>query len=197
MKEKNLYIIAGCNGAGKTTASFTILPDILDCKEFVNADEIARGLSPFQPDKVSFEAGRIMLNRIEELFGDNKSFAFETTLATKSYKSKILEAQKNGYEVTLLFFWLNNIELAIERVANRVQEGGHNIPTDVIIRRYKRGIINLFDIYIPIVDEYMIIDNSEGKRELIINKLKNSETEIYDEVIYERIKRQKNEFSTS
>lgn len=117
MKEKNLYIIAGCNGAGKTTASFTILPDILDCKEFVNADEIARGLSPFQPEKVSFEAGRIMLNRIEELFRENQSFAFETTLASKSYKNKIIEAKKNGYEVTMLFFWLNNIELAIERVA--------------------------------------------------------------------------------
>lgn len=197
MKEKNLFIIAGCNGAGKTTASFTILPDILDCKEFVNADEIARGLSPFQPDKVSFEAGRIMLNRIDDLFRDNQSFAFETTLATKSYKSKIIEAKKNGYEVTLLFFWLNNIDLAIERVATRVQEGGHNIPTDVIIRRYKRGISNLFDIYIPIVDEYMIFDNSDGKRDLVINKLKNSEIEIYDEVIYERIKRQKNEFSAS
>lgn len=197
MKEKNLYIIAGCNGAGKTTASFTILPDILDCKEFVNADEIARGLSPFQPDKVSFEAGRIMLNRIEDLFRDNQSFAFETTLATKSYKNKIIEAKQNGYEVTLLFFWLNNIDLAIERVATRVQEGGHNIPTDVIIRRYKRGISNLFDIYIPIVDEFMIFDNSDGKRDLVINKLKNSEIEIYDEVIYERIKRQKNEFSAS
>lgn len=197
MKEKNLYIIAGCNGAGKTTASFTILPDILDCKEFVNADEIARGLSPFQPNKVSFEAGRIMLNRIEELFRDNQSFAFETTLATKCYKNKIIEAKKNGYEVTMLFFWLNNIDLAIERVATRVQEGGHNIPTDVIIRRYKRGICNLFDIYMPIVDEYMIIDNSDGNRDLIINKLKNNNIEIYDEVIYERIKRQKNEFSAS
>ena len=197
MKEKNLYIIAGCNGAGKTTASFTILPDILDCKEFVNADEIARGLSPFQPDKVSFEAGRIMLNRIENLFQDNQSFAFETTLATKSYKNKIIEAKLNGYEVTLLFFWLNNIDLAIERVATRVQEGGHNIPTDVIIRRYKRGIINLFDIYVPIVDEYMIIDNSDGKREYIGIKQKGNDLIINDELKYERIKRQKNEFSAS
>jgi predicted ABC-type ATPase len=194
MKEKNLYIIAGCNGAGKTTASFTILPDILDCKEFVNADEIARGLSPFQPDKVSFEAGRIMLNRIENLFQDNQSFAFETTLATKSYKNKIIEAKQNGYEVTLLFFWLNNIYLAIERVATRVQEGGHNIPTDVIIRRYKRGIINLFDIYIPIVDEYMIIDNSDGKREYIGIKQKGNDLIINDELKYERIRNQRNEF---
>lgn len=89
---KNLYIISGCNGAGKTTASFTILPEILNCKEFVNADEIAKGLSPFQPEKVAFEAGRIMLKRINELLNEEITFAFETTLATKSYKSKILEA---------------------------------------------------------------------------------------------------------
>lgn len=197
MKEKNLYIIAGCNGAGKTTASFTILPDILDCKEFVNADEIARGLSPFQPDKVSFEAGRIMLNRIEELFRENKSFAFETTLATKSYKSKIIEAKKNGYEVTMLFFWLNNIELAIERVATRVQEGGHNIPTDVIIRRYKRGICNLFDIYMPIVDEYMIIDNSDGKQELVAKKSKLKGLMLNNKRKFNEIERQADEYRTN
>lgn len=104
MEEKNLFIIAGCNGAGKTTASFTILPEILDCKEFVNADEIAKGLSPFQPEKVSFEAGRIMLHRINELLFQNESFAFETTLSTRSYKNKILEAKKRNYHVTLLFF---------------------------------------------------------------------------------------------
>ena len=196
MKEKNLYIIAGCNGAGKTTASFTILPDILDCKEFVNADEIARGLSPFQPNKVSFEAGRIMLNRIEELFRDNQSFAFETTLATKSYKNKIIEAKKNGYEVTLLFFWLNNIDLAIERVATRVQEGGHNIPTDVIIRRYKRGICNLFDIYMPIVDEYMIIDNSDGKRELVAKKSKLKDLTLNNKQKFNEIERQADEYRT-
>jgi predicted ABC-type ATPase len=90
MEEKNLYIIAGCNGAGKTTASFTILPEIIECKEFVNADEIARGLSPFQPEKVSFESGRIMINRINELLKENESFAFETTLSTKSYKNKMV-----------------------------------------------------------------------------------------------------------
>ena len=87
MTDKNLYIIAGCNGAGKTTASFTILPEIIECKEFVNADEIAKGLSPFQPEKVAFESGRIMLKRITELLFDNQSFAFDTTLSTKSYKS--------------------------------------------------------------------------------------------------------------
>lgn len=170
MENKNLYVIAGCNGAGKTTASFTILPEILDCKEFVNADEIAKGLSPFQPDKVAVEAGRIMISRINNLLEDELSFAFETTLATKSYKNKILLANNKGYTVTLLFFWLQTIDLAKERVATRVLEGGHDIPKDVIQRRYINGIKNLFSIYIPIVDELMIFDNSQMKSELIASK---------------------------
>ena len=176
MNEKNLYIIAGCNGAGKTTASFTILPEILDCKEFVNADEIAKGLSPFQPEKVAFEAGRIMLNRIDELFKNQENFAFETTLATKTYKQKIKFAKENNYNTTLLFFWLRNSDLAKERVKTRVKEGGHNIPTDVIERRYLNGIKNLFDIYLEIVDQVLIFDNSEGKPILIAEK--NFEEEI-------------------
>lgn len=170
MDKKNLYVIAGCNGAGKTTASFTILPEILDCKEFVNADEIAKGLSPFQPERVSFEAGRIMLNRINELLSENENFAFETTLSTKSYRNKIIKARENGYRVTLLFFWLQNIELAKERVKMRVAEGGHNIEPEVIERRYIRGINNLFDIYVPIVDGVLIFDNSVGKHELLAHK---------------------------
>jgi predicted ABC-type ATPase len=167
---KKLYIIAGCNGAGKTTASFTILPEILDCQEFVNADEIAKGLSPFQPEKVSFEAGRIMLNRINELLIANESFAFETTLSTLSYKNKIKKAKENGYLVTLLFFWLQNTDLAKERVKTRVAEGGHNINAEVIERRYFRGIKNLFEVYFPLIDGLLIFDNSEGQHELIANK---------------------------
>lgn len=191
--DKNLYIIAGCNGAGKTTASFTILPEILDCKEFVNADEIAKGLSPFRPEKVSFEAGRIMLKRIDELLGNNENFAFETTLATKSYKGKVIDAQQKKYTVTLLFFWLQNVDLAIERVRTRVIEGGHNIENDVIKRRYKNGIKNLFEIYIPIVDEVMLFDNSYGKPELIAEK--NSETElvILNEFKFDKLKKQYHE----
>jgi predicted ABC-type ATPase len=185
---QNLYIISGCNGAGKTTASFTILPEILNCKEFVNADEIAKGLSPFQPEKVSFEAGRIMLNRINELLHDNKNFAFETTLATKSYRGKIAEAKENGYTVTLLFFWLQTVDLAIERVKNRVLEGGHNIEKSVIIRRYHHGIKNLFDIYLPLVDELLIFDNSEGKHELIAEKLNQPELIILNETKYNLLK---------
>jgi len=168
--DKKLYIIAGCNGAGETTASFTILPEILDCKEFVNADEIAKGLSPFQPEKVSFEAGRIMLNRINELLSENENFAFETTLSTKTYKNTIIEAKNIGYRVILLFFWLQNIALAKERVKIRVSEGGHNIEPEVIERRYIRGIKNLFQLYLPMVDGAFIFDNSEGKHELIADK---------------------------
>ncbi|WP_310558910.1 zeta toxin family protein [Flavobacterium sp.] len=186
--KKNLYIIAGCNGAGKTTASFTILPEILDCKEFVNADEIAKGLSPFQPEKVSFEAGRIMLNRINELLETNENFAFETTLATKSYKSKIAAAKSKNYSVTLLFFWLQNVELAIERVKTRVYEGGHNIETEVIKRRYLNGIKNLFEIYLPIADEVMIFDNSEGKHDLIAKKTLETEIDIFSETKFNKLK---------
>lgn len=180
MSEKNLYIISGCNGAGKTTASFTILPEILNCKEFVNADEIAKGLSPFQPEKVAFEAGRIMLNRIRDLFISKESFAFETTLATRSYREKILYAKKNGYNTVLLFFWLKNSDLAKERVKTRVLEGGHNIDSAVIERRYIKGIVNLFDIYLPIVDQVLLFDNSEGIPILIAEKSISDDLNIVD-----------------
>lgn len=187
MAEKNLYIIAGCNGAGKTTASFTILPEIIECREFVNADEIARGLSPFQPEKVAVEAGRIMLKRINELLKASESFAFETTLSTRSYRNRILEAKQRGYSIMLLFFWLENIELAKERVKNRVAEGGHNINPEVIERRYYKGIRNLFDIYLPIVDHAMVFDNSVGKHELLA-QTDNGTLVIVNRIKFNRLK---------
>ncbi len=185
---KNLYIIAGCNGAGKTTASFTILPEILACKEFVNADEIAKGLSPFQPEKVQIESGRIMLSRINELLDTDENFAFETTLASKSYRTKIQKAQQKGFNVILLYFWLQNIDLAIERVRTRVLEGGHNVESHVIKRRYKNGIKNLFNIYMPIVDEVMIFDNSEGKYELLAEKTKETQIDVLNKIKFNQIK---------
>lgn len=188
MEAKRLFIISGCDGAGKTTASFTILPTILNCKEFVNADEIAKGLSPFQPEKASFESGRIMLHRINELLAQNESFAFETTLATRSYKNKIKEAKSKNYHVILLFFWLNNTDLAKERVRTRVSEGGHNIPEDVIERRYIKGINNLFNIYLPIVDHALIFDNSEGKHFLIAETTTKEELTILNETKYNELK---------
>jgi predicted ABC-type ATPase len=187
--DKQLYVIAGCNGAGKTTASFTILPEIIQCKEFVNADEIAKGLSPFQPEKVAIEAGRIMLNRINELLSHNQNFAFETTLSSKSYKNKILLAKNNGYTVTLLFFWLQNAELAKERVKIRVSEGGHYIDSNVIERRYINGITNLFKIYLPIVDGCFIFDNSNGVHDLLAFKTVDEQLTITNELKFNQLKK--------
>ena len=136
MGMKKFYIIAGPYGAGKTTASYTILPDKLDCREFVNADEIAKGLSPFNSDNLGIQAGRLMLSRMNELLKAGDSFAIETTLAMKTYKEVIQTAKSKGYEVILLFLSLNSITLAIKRVKTRVAEGGHNIPGEVIKRRF-------------------------------------------------------------
>lgn len=184
---KNLYIISGCNGAGKTTASYTVLPEILDCREFVNADEIARGLSPFNPESVAIEAGRLMLQRIEELLGKDVTFSIETTLATKSYINLVRNAQKQGYSVKLLFFWLRNSELAIQRVAERVENGGHNIPEDIIRRRYIAGINNLFRLFMNEVDSWVIFDNSENPRKLIASGGRNADTIIDEEMLYSTI----------
>ncbi|MBE9586910.1 zeta toxin family protein [Mucilaginibacter sp. JRF] len=154
----NLYIIAGCNGAGKTTASYTMLPEILNCKEFVNADNIAAGISPFNPESVALEAGRIMLKRIHELMRDNTDFAFETTLATRSYTLLIKEAIEKGYNIILVFFWLDSPAQAIRRVAKRVSAGGHHIPDEVVTRRYYRGLYNLLNLYIPFCNKWMIVN---------------------------------------
>lgn len=190
--KKKTYIISGCNGAGKTTASLTILPEILNCKEFVNADNIALGLSPFQPEKVAFEAGRIMLERIAILLENNQTFAIETTLATKSYKSKIIEASKNGYNIKLLYFWLPNIKMAEKRVAARVRNGGHNIPKDIIGRRYSRGIENLFKIYIPLSHEWMIFDSSSIEIQLIAKGSTTCTIEVFQNQKWELIKSNNN-----
>ncbi|MCH6197975.1 zeta toxin family protein [Aquiflexum sp. LQ15W] len=167
---KKLYVIAGPNGAGKTTFSYTVLPEILDCKEFVNADEIAKGLSPFQPEKASIEAGRIMLQRINSLMESGENFAFETTLSSKSFITFIHKAKDKGYETILLFFYLNSPELALKRVKTRVAEGGHNIPEDVIRRRYKNGLVNFFKLYKPILDKWIFVDNSKKPYKLIARK---------------------------
>lgn len=186
--ERNLYVIAGCNGAGKTTASYTILPEILDCREFVNADEIAKGLSPFQPEKVAIESGRIMLQRIKELLEDGKDFAFETTLATRSYSNTVKKAKELKYNVVLLFFWLQKVDLAIERVKSRVVEGGHDIPDEIIRRRYVRGVKNLFDIYLPLVDVVYIFDNSEGRHELIAEKIDGNKLTLHNKIKFSLLK---------
>lgn len=166
MTRPTLYIIAGCNGAGKTTASFSVLPDLLECREFVNADEIARGLSPFNPESVAIEAGRLMIQRIESLVGQRKTFAIETTLATRSYAALVHKVHDLGYNVVLLFFWLPSPEIAVKRVAKRVSEGGHNIPSETIYRRYRLGLQNFFEIFIDIVDSWSFYDNLNTPVEL-------------------------------
>ena len=185
---KNLYIISGCNGAGKTTSSYTVLPEILNCREFVNADEIARGLSPFNPGSVAIEAGKLMLQRIEELLKRNETFSIETTLATRSYVNLVKQAQEQGYSVRLLFFWLSTPELAVKRVAERVSKGGHDIPQDIIRRRYVAGINNLFKLFMPIVNYWAIFDNSETPRRKVAIGGKDTQTEIVNKALYDNIK---------
>lgn len=184
-----LYIIAGCNGAGKTTASYAVLPEMLGCKEFVNADEIAKGLSPFNPESVAIEAGRLMLQRMDDLLSEGSDFAFETTLSTRSYVKFIERAQAKGYFVMLLYFWLPTPEQAIERVATRVREGGHNIPSDVIRRRYANGIKNLTALYIPLCNYWAIYDNSSADEQIRIIALggKDITTHIEDTLSYKTI----------
>lgn len=184
-----LYIIAGCNGAGKTTASYTILPEMLGCKEFVNSDEIAKGLSPFNADniKVAVEASRIMYKRIRELIAAEKTFALETTLASRSIVKLLKGAQEKGYYVTLLYFWLNTPDLAVERVKNRVAAGGHNVTEVTIRRRYEAGIHNLFELYLPICDYWMITDNSLSPMEIIAKGFRDDKKDIYNSVIYNKL----------
>ena len=185
---KTLYIIAGCNGAGKTTASMLLLPEILDCQEFVNADEIAKGISPFHPEEVAIQAGKLMLERINVLVEGEKSFAIETTLSTKSYRLLVDKAHQKGFKVHLMFFWLPNPLQAVERVAVRVREGGHDIPQDVILRRYSSGIYNLFNIYMNIVDSWIVVENYNTPRIVIAAGGINGTLNVYSEELFLKLK---------
>lgn len=179
-----LYIIAGCNGSGKTTASMTVLPEVLHCREFVNADEIAKGLSPFRPEEVAVQAGRLMLERIDRLLTRGETFAIETTLATRSYAGLVRRAKAAGYTVVLLFFWLPSPEMAEMRVAQRVAEGGHDIPREVIRRRYRLGLRNLLEIYAPEVDVWSMFDNTLQQAPIVLNN------EVVDHGKFMKIKEQ-------
>lgn len=161
-----LYILAGPNGAGKTTASKTLLREVFKTNIFINADEIAAQLNPFDVEAVAIKAGRIMLQKIEKNLSEKTTFAIETTLATRSYLNLVKQARLVGYEVVLFFFYLSSAELAKQRVALRVSKGGHNIPEDVIERRYTSGIKNLFE-FIKIVDQWFIYENTKAPPEII------------------------------
>jgi len=182
-----IYIIAGCNGAGKSTAANVILPQFLNCKEFVNADSIAAGLSPFQPETVSFQAGRIMLNRIKELISEEKTFAFETTLTAKSYIPLLYKAKKKKYRIVLFYFWINSVNLALARIADRVKKGGHDIPKEVVKRRYERSLFNLVNLFIPMSEEWLIFDNSSEAMNLVANGNSAKVRSIQNDKIWKQI----------
>ena len=185
----NIYIISGCNGSGKTTASYAVLPEMLKCSQFVNSDEFAKGLSPFNPDMASIQASRYMLLKIRYLLDRKADFAIETTLATRSLIKMVQHAQKSGYSVTVLFFWLNSQELAIERVKARVLAGGHNIPEDVIRRRYIAGLRYFFEDYMPIVDRWILADNSRIPFKIVAQGWRNNMV-VKDNLKFEAIKAQ-------
>lgn len=184
---KRLYILGGCNGAGKTTLAYDILPEILQCKEFVNADEIARGLSPFQPEAVAFAAGKLMSQRVHSLLQSGVDFAVETTLSAVSYRLIVDRAHERGYTVILIYFWLSSPELAKERVRLRVQEGGHNVPEKVIERRYHRSVVNFFHFFINKCDTVMIFDNSDKVPKLIMERNSEHAEKIYNTPVYDRL----------
>lgn len=183
---QTIYILAGPNGAGKTTFAQRFLPDFVKCREFLNADLIAAGLAPFAPDSQALRASQLLLQRMRELAADNVSFGFETTLAGRSYVHYILQWQRQGYRVVLLFLYLESVSLAIDRVAFRVQQGGHSIPIDTIHRRYERGLKNLFSLYLPVVNEAFIYNASMYSPQFIRQVIDGVET-IHNPVAWNRI----------
>lgn len=160
MADKRIFIIAGPNGAGKTTLARELLPQEADCPIFVNADLIAEGLSPFYPDVAAVRSGRVMLSEIRRHADAGRSFAFETTLSGRGYVSKIRRWRADGYRVTLVFLSLSTIEEAVNRVRERVRHGGHDVPEDIVRRRFRSGWVNFRDIYRHEVDEWFWYDNT-------------------------------------
>jgi predicted ABC-type ATPase len=187
MPKPRIVILAGPNGAGKSTIAKYLLTEQYFIDEFVNADAIAAGLSAFAPEAVAFEAGRIMLRRIEALLKDKRSFAFETTLASKSFTRLIARAKSSGYRISLLYVALPSAQLAKRRVARRVKEGGHSIPEDVIERRFIRSLDNLMYRYRPLVDEWFVYDNSELKTPALVAHGRGASEKIIEEHKWQRL----------
>ncbi len=158
----HLIVLAGPNGAGKSTAAPALLPTVLGVTEFVNADVIAQGLSAFQPDQTALPAGRIMLERLHQLAEQRADFAFETTLASRTFAPWIADLRRSGYAFHLLFLWLPSPEMAAARVLDRVRQGGHDIPPATIRRRFHAGLRNLFELYRPLTTTWRVYDNSRG-----------------------------------
>ena len=182
-----LFIISGCNGSGKTTASYMILPELLDCSEFVNSDEFAKSLAPFHPESAYITASRFMLRKSQYLFEKREDFCIETTLATRSLIKMVRSAQKQGYFVTVVYLWLHSPDIAVERVAARVEAGGHNVPPDVIRRRYYAGLQYFFDTYAPVCDKWILVDNSDATFNIVAEGTRKGTT-VRDVDLYNQIK---------
>ncbi|MUG94262.1 AAA family ATPase [Scytonema sp. UIC 10036] len=183
----SLYVIGGANGSGKTTVAMNLLPNFLECFEYVNADSIAVGLSPLNSESMAIEAGRLMIQRLRSLSESGSDFAFETTLAAKTFASFIANCRAKGYTINLIYFWLPSPDLAVERVARRIASGGHSIPEDVIRRRYERGRKNLVSLYLPLCDGWMVYDNSSSLPRLVGERIINQLPIIYENEIWNQI----------
>lgn len=182
------YIVAGPNGAGKTTFAREFLPRYAHCREFLNADLLAAGLSPFDPDAAAVAAGRLLLKRMAEVVEQRKDFGFETTLAGKTYGLMLRRLKDLGYELHLFYLWLPTVDLAIARVSHRVQQGGHDVPEPVIRRRFGVGLRNLFRVYMPLTDTWHMFDNSTLEPRTIA-RYQDGHAELVDANLYERIAR--------
>ena len=188
-------MVAGPDGAGKTTMTLELIRDCSMLYEFINADEIARGLAPKHPESMALTASKLMIKRLKELLDGEQSFAFETTASGTNYVKHLQFAKAKGYEVSLSFLWLSKPEEAVKRVAQRVKQGGHHVPEESVVRRYYLGIKNLLLYYLPLADEALIMDNSseESSRRLIARKNKNNPLDIVDGVIWKKIEEIANE----
>lgn len=187
----HVIIIAGPNGAGKSTTAPAILNGALGVTEFVNADTIAQGLSAFNPEKAAFHAGRIMLERLQQLADDKENFAFETTLASKTFAHWLRGLKSAGYSFHLFYLWLPSPDFAIARVAERVRMGGHNVPDNTVRRRYHAGPKNFFQMYRPIADSWRIYDNSRpGEPRLISSGENDSIEKVANADLWETFKRE-------
>ena len=183
-----VVILAGPNGAGKSTSAPYLLEGALKVSEFVNADVIARGLSGFNPEGAALSAGKLMLHRLRELAGQRTSFAFETTLASKSFAPWVAELRKTGYVFHLVYFWVPSPELSIGRVKERVSQGGHHVPADVIHRRYRGGLENLFRLYLPLTDSWRLYDNSKGDLRPIAKGRGRTADSVEDSEMWQRLR---------
>lgn len=186
MENKNVYIIAGPNGSGKTTFAKKFLPDYAKCQNFINADLIAQGLSPFSPRTAAIKAGRLVLEQIRNMAEKNVDFAFETTLAGKSYISFLKELKRKGYSISIFFLWVPNPKLALRRIKDRVASGGHDVPAADVRRRFHRGLYNFLKLYKPLADTWLLFNNEDIAHRLIARE-RGGKTEIIDKSLFERI----------